>query len=192
MDGTENNNKIEEQAGNNSNTQNNSGAQNNNATQNSTGVQKNEAKFTQAEFEKALKDEVARKTRGIPSKEELKAFEAWKEAQKTAEDKQKEDAVKMQNLQVENDSKTQIIDIMKKGVDYDTAEFIQFKLSKMEGDFSDNLENYFNNNPVTSKKEEKKVETTGFSQNNTSNGNGETEEKAYLDKKYANNPYYKK
>lgn len=190
MEGSENDVKPGEQAGN-EGAQNNNGVQGNEGTSNNAGTQNsgnNEAKFTQAEFEQALKDEIARKTKGMPSKEDLKAFEAWKESQKTAEEKQREEAIRVQNLQKDYDSKAQIIDIMKKGVDYDTAEFIQFKLSKMEGEFSDNLESYFKENPVK-KEGEKKVNTTGFSQNNT--GTGINQNKDYLDKKYANNPYYK-
>lgn len=150
--------------------------------------EKQEAKtFTQEEVNAILTKEKNK----MPSKEELKAFNEWKEAQKTDEDKRKEEVIKMQNLQVDNDFKTQIVEIMKKGVSYEDAEFIQFKLSKKEGEFEENLENYLKDNPkYTQKEEEKKSETTGFSQNSTHKG--VSEDKAYLDKKYANNPYYKK
>ena len=95
----------------------------------------------------------------------------------------------MQNLKNDNDFKTQMLEIMKHGLNYDEAEFVQFKLSKMNGDFEENLETYLKNNK-TAEKEGKKTTTTGFSQNNTNKV--VSEDKAYLDKKYANNPYYKK
>lgn len=63
----------------------------------------------------------------------------------------------------------------------------------MEGEFEENLSNFLKDNPKYTQKEEKKDEkpnTTGFSQNNANKG--VSEEKAYMDKKYANNPYYKK
>lgn len=151
---------------------------------------KEEAKFTQAEFDEALRKEVERKTKNLPSKEDLKAFNDWKETQKTAEQKKQEEIDKVQRLEADNSVQSQMLEIMKKGISYDDAEFIQFKVSKMGGEFSDNLETYLKNNNKYSKKEEKKNETTGFSQNN--NSQGASEEKAYLDKKYANNPYYKK
>ena len=174
------------------NTENNVGeqtTQNNNA-QNSGVETKEEAKFTQTEFEDALKKEVERKTKGLPTKEELKAFNEWKEAQKTAEQKQKEDIIKMQDLQNDNSFKSQMLEIMQKGVSYDDAEFIQFKVSKQEGEFSENLEKFLKENTKYTAKKEEKPNTTGFSQNNTNKP--VSEDKAYLDKKYANNPYYKK
>lgn len=172
----------------------NNDVQNNNAQNNSAeGANANnneEAKFTQTEFNEALKKEIERKTKGLPTKEELKAFNEWKEAQKTAEQKKQESIVKMQNLQNDNDFKSQMLEIMQKGVSYEDAEFIQFKVSKMSGEFSDNLDAYLKDNTKYTAKKEEKPDTTGFSQNNTNQG--VSEEKAYLDKKYANNPYYKK
>ena len=181
------NNVAGEQATQNNNVQNNSAETNNNVA---TGTKQDEAKFTQTEFNEALKTELARKTKGLPSKEELKAFNDWKEAQKTAEQKQQEDIIKMQNLQNDNDFKSQMLEIMQKGISYEDAEFIQFKVSKMSGEFSDNLNEYLKNNTKYIAKKEEKPGTTGFSQNNINKV--VSEDKAYLDKKYANNPYYKK
>ena len=68
-------------------------------------------------------------------------------------------------------------------------EFVFSEVSQQEGEFKDNLKAYLDNHKQYLIKEET-VKTTGFSQNvaNTQI----SEEKAYLDKKYANNPYYKK
>ena len=96
----------------------------------------------------------------------------------------------MQNLQNDNDFKSQMLEIMQKGISYEDAEFIQFKVSKMSGEFSDNLNEYLKNNTKYTAKKEEKPGTTGFSQNNINKV--VSEDKAYLDKKYANNPYYKK
>ena len=150
--------------------------------------EKTEKTFTQEEVNAMLKKENAKllkKYEGV----DLDAYKQWVESQKTAEQKQQEEIIKMKNLQNDNDFKTQMLEIMKKGLSYDEAEFVQFKLSKMNGDFEENLETYLKNNK-TEEKEEKKTITTGFSQNNTNTV--ATEDKAYLDKKYANNPYYKK
>ena len=192
-DGT--NNAVGGQAAQNNNVPNNS-AENNIATGNqsdntaTTGTQ-NEKKFTQEEFNEALRNEVARKTKGLPNKDEIKEFNDWKESKKSADQKQQEAVVEMQRLKDNNNVQAQMLEIMKKGISYDDAEFIQFKVSKMDGDFSDNLESYLKNNPKYAKGEDKKTNnTTGFSQNNA--GQGVSEDKAYLDKKYANNPYYKK
>lgn len=91
----------------------------------------------------------------------------------------------------ENNYKTQLLEIMKNGVKFEDAEFIQFKLSKMEGDFSENLTKYLDENPKYKLKEENRpITTTGFSQNISQPS--VSDEKSYMDKKYANNPYYKK
>lgn len=46
--------------------------------------------FTQEELDAIVKDRVARAKKGQPSKEELKAFNDWKESQKTDEEKRTE------------------------------------------------------------------------------------------------------
>lgn len=143
--------------------------------------------FTQEEVNGML----AKERKNMPSKEEMKAFREWQESQKTEEQKKQEEIIKNQKLQDENNFNSQIIEVMKKGLDYDTAEFVQFKVSKMDGDFKDNLETYLKEHPQTTKTEEKKSVTTGFSQGKTS-GTVANEKVDYLDKKYANNPYYKK
>lgn len=143
--------------------------------------------FTQEEVNALL----AKEKKNLPSKEELKAFKDWQESQKTEEQKRQEEVVRMQNLQNDNNSQSQIISIMRNGIDYETAEFIQFKLSKMDGDFDTNLETYLaeNKNKFT-KEETKKPVTTGFSQSKTNTSTNTN--KDYLDRKYADNPYYKK
>lgn len=133
---------------------------------------------------------LAKEKKNMPSKEDLQAFNEWKESQKTAEQKQKEELIRIQNLENNSNSQAQIISIMKNGIDYETAEFIQFKLSKMDGDFDTNLEAYLaENKDKFTKEETKKTTTTGFAQNKSNNTDSN---KDYLDKKYANNPYYKK
>ena len=46
--------------------------------------------FTQEELDAIVKDRIARAKKGQPSKEELKAFNDWKESQKTDEEKRNE------------------------------------------------------------------------------------------------------
>ena len=149
---------------------------------------KQEKTFTQEEVNALVLKEtskISKKYEGV----DLEAYKKWEENQKTAEQKQQEEIIKMQNLKNDNDFKTQMLEIMKHGLNYDEAEFVQFKLSKMNGDFEENLENYLKENKKETK-EEKKTVTTGFSQNTTSTV--VSDDKAYMDKKYANNPFYKK
>lgn len=151
--------------------------------------EKEEKTYTQEEYnalDKKLKAKYEKKYEGI----DIAKYQEWVESQKTEEQKKQEEIIKNQKLQDENNFNSQIIEVMKKGLDYDTAEFVQFKVSKMDGDFNENLEAYLKEHPQTTKTEEKKSVTTGFSQTGTNEK--VSDEKAYLDKKYANNPYYKK
>ena len=124
-------------------------------TETQTAEEKVEKSFaTQEEFNEALKKEVARKTRNVPSKEELKAFNEWKESQKTEAEKQTERAQEFAKLQAEKDSLEQLTKIYDAGVTgKDNVEFIQFKVSKMEGDFDENLKTYLDEHPKYLQKE---------------------------------------
>ena len=150
-----------------------------------------EKKFTQSEFQDALAKEVARKTKNIPSKEELKAFNEWKESQKTVEQKENEKDIEIARLRKENLEYKNMSYIANAGIDTKFQRFVLSEVIDMEGDFEENLETYIKENKQFLKQAEvKETKTTGFEQTNSNNK--VSEEKSYLDKKYANNPYYKK
>lgn len=116
-------------------------------TETQTAEQNVEKTFTQSEFKEALDKEVARKTRNIPSKEELKAFNEWKESQKTEAEKQNEtlkenETLKARIVELENQSV-----VANAGVDSKFQKFILSEVSQMEGDFEDNLKDYLKENP---------------------------------------------
>ncbi len=78
-------------------------------TETQTAEEKVEKTFaTQEEFNEALKREVARKTRNVPSKEELKAFNEWTVV-KSLKNASLVAVVRNINNVVENNSQTQII-----------------------------------------------------------------------------------
>ncbi|MBP5694460.1 MAG: hypothetical protein J6X03_03280 [Bacilli bacterium] len=122
--------------------------------------------FTQDEVNAIVKERLAKAQKGIPSKEELTKYNEWKESQKTQQDKYdeliKNDAEKdstISNLKKENL-------VLKSGVtNTDEIEFIIYKVSKMDGDFEDNLKQYLADNPKHIKKEETKA--TGVQSNNS-------------------------
>ena len=148
-------------------------------------TEQNEVKtFTQEEVNQIIKTRL----RNIPSDDELKAYNDWKESQKTEAEKNAEvlkenESLKSKIYELEN---MQVV--ANAGVDSKFQKFVFSEVSK-EGNFEDNLKEYLKNNNQYLIKDEK-TKTTGYSQN-TSNSQI-SEEKAYLDKKYANNPYYKK
>lgn len=131
-------------------------------------VEKNEKTFTQDEVNAML----AKEKKKMPSKEDMKAFNEWKESQKTEAEKQTERAQEFAKLQAEKDSLEQLTKIYDAGVTgKDNVEFIQFKVSKMEGDFDENLKTYLDEHPKYLQKEtdEEAPQTTGASVKKISN-----------------------
>lgn len=114
--------------------------------------------FTQEEVDNIVKERLAKAKKGIPSKEELTKYNEWKESQKTQQDKydelvkqDNEKSTTISNLQKENL-------VLKSGItDSDEVEFIVYKVSKMDGDFEDNLKEYLADNPKFTKKQETKA-----------------------------------
>ena len=133
-----------------------------------------EKTFTQDEVNAIVKERLAKEKKGMPSKEELTEYNKWKDSQKTQQDKYdelvKDNGVKDQEistLKMENL-------VLKSGItDEDEIEFIVYKVSKMEGDFSDNLKEYLTNNPkFNNKKQETKATGTEVKNNNVSKESG--------------------
>ncbi len=124
--------------------------------------------FTQDEVNAMMAKERSK----MPSKEDLKAFNEWKESQKTETEKQTERAQEFAKLQAEKDSLEQLTKIYDAGVTgKDNVEFIQFKVSKMEGDFDENLKSYLDEHPKYLQKEteDDEPQTTGASVKKISN-----------------------
>lgn len=106
-------------------------------------VEKNEKTFTQEEVNAML----AKEKKKMPSKEDMKAFNEWKESQKTEEDKKNEilqenETLKKQLVYAENKSV-----VANAGVDSKFQKFVLSEVSEMEGEFEDNLKDYLKDNP---------------------------------------------
>ena len=99
--------------------------------------------FTQDEVNAMMAKERSK----MPSKEDLKAFNEWKESQKTEKDKKNEilqenETLKKQLVIAENKSV-----VANAGVDSKFQKFVLSEVSEMEGDFEDNLKDYLKENP---------------------------------------------
>ena len=117
-------------------------------TETQTAEEKVEKAFaTQEEFNEALKKEVARKTRNVPSKEELKAFNEWKESQKTETEKSLEKDKKIETLEKQLAYAENKSVVANAGVDAKFQKFVLSEVSELEGDFEDNLKDYLKENP---------------------------------------------
>lgn len=112
-----------------------------------TAEEKVEKTFTQKEFKEALDKEVTRKTKNIPTKEELKAFNEWKESQKTAEEKNAETLEENKSLKERIKVLENMQVVANASVDSKFQKFVLSEVLQMEGEFEDNLSEYLNDNP---------------------------------------------
>lgn len=112
-----------------------------------TAEEKVEKTFTQKEFKEALDKEVTRKTRNIPTKEELKAFNEWKESQKTAEKKNAETLEENKSLKERIKELENMQVVANASVDSKFQKFVLSEVLQMEGEFEDNLSEYLKDNP---------------------------------------------
>ena len=129
-------------------------------------TEKNEGKAeidVKAEAQKIADAMVAKKMKGMPSKEELKAFKDWQESQKTAEQKQAEKEAEYQKTLNELNTLKQTNAVLEAGVNKDDADYVLFKVSKMEGEFEENLAKFLKDNPKYLKQElePKELKATG-------------------------------
>ena len=116
-----------------------------------------EKTFTQEELNKIVQERLDKEKKKMPSKEELKAFKEWQESQKTAEQKQAEKDAEYQKTLNELNTLKQTNAILEAGVNKDDADYVLFKVSKMEGEFDENLTKFLKDNPKYLKQE---LETT--------------------------------
>lgn len=133
-----------------------------------------EKTFTQAEVDEIVKTRLAKEKKGIPSKEELTKYNEWKESQKTEQEKMAEKEAEYQKALAE---KEQIINenkILKSGVNAEDTDYVLFKVTKMEGDFEENLSKFLKDNPrflnKTVPSKATGVETRTTSQSNEDDG----------------------
>ena len=130
--------------------------------------------FTQEELNTIVETRLAKAKKDMPSKEELKKYNEWKEAQKTEQEKMAGKETEYQKALAE---KEQIINenkILKSGVNAEDTDYVLFKVTKMEGDFEENLSKFLKDNPrflnKTVPSKATGVETRTTSQSNEDDG----------------------
>lgn len=116
-----------------------------------------EKTFTQEELNKIVQERLDKEKKKMPSKEDLKAFKDWKESQKTAEQKQAEKEAEYQRTLNELNTLKQTNAVLEAGVNKEDVDYVIFKVSKMEGEFEENLAKFLKDNPKYLKQE---LETT--------------------------------
>jgi hypothetical protein len=120
----------------------------------------------QAEAQKIADAIVAKKLAKMPSKEELQKYKEWEESKKTETEKQTEELQKKAQIENENNQLKNEIKLLKKSIKVEDIDYVLFKLSKLEGDFDENLEIFLKENSKYTKEEVK--ETNGVATNRSS------------------------
>lgn len=122
-------------------------------TTNQNEGQASEKTFTQEELNKIVQERLDKEKKKMPSKEDLKAFKEWKESQKTEAEKQAEKDAEYQKTLNELNTLKQTNAVLEAGVNKDDADYVLFKVSKIEGDFEENLTKFLKDNPKYLKQE---------------------------------------
>ena len=102
--------------------------------------------FTQDEVNAMLKKEkqkAEKKYEGI----DVAKYKEWVESQKTAEQKQAEKEAEYQKTVNELNTLKQTNAVLGAGVKSDDADYVLFKVSKMDGEFEENLAKFLKDNP---------------------------------------------
>lgn len=120
-----------------------------------------EKTFTQEELNKIVQERLDKEKKKMPSKEDLKAFKDWKESQKTAEQKQAEKEAEYQRTLNELNILKQTNAVLEAGVNKEDVDYVIFKVSKMEGDFDENLTKFLKDNPKYKESEPEGQKATG-------------------------------
>ena len=139
--------------------------------------------FTQEEVNAMLTKE----RKKMPSKEELQAFKEWQETQKTLEQKQAEKEAEFQNALSKNAELEEENKVLKAGVNIDDMDYVVCKVSKMEGDFVENLQSFLKENPKYLKQE---TNENSNHQNTDINLGGNHENKTQITKEEFNKMSY--
>jgi hypothetical protein len=105
-----------------------------------------EKTFTQAELDRIISERIARERKNLPDEADLKAYKEWKkaqqsEAEKAAEREREYQALQSRTIELERENA-----VIKAGVKADDVEFVIFKVSRMEGDFKENLDSFLAEN----------------------------------------------
>lgn len=107
----------------------------------------NEKTFTQDEFNEALAKAIKRKTKDMPSEEDLKKINEWKQSQQTEAEKLVEKEKEIAKITSEKDDIIYENIALKNGVKVEDLDYIIYKVSKQDGNFEDNLKSFLKENP---------------------------------------------
>ncbi|MEA4812263.1 MAG: hypothetical protein VB108_06810 [Anaerolineaceae bacterium] len=119
-----------------------------------------EVKLTQTEVDKLIDKRYAEWKAKVPSDEEIKAYREWKKSQQTEAEKAAEREAQYAKLQADSEALRRENSVIKAGVHTEDAEFVIWKVGKMEGEFDKNLTAFLAENKKYTEPKTKTVEGT--------------------------------
>lgn len=128
--------------------------------------------FTQADVDRIVADRLSRERKNQPSAERMKAFEEWEKSQKTEAEKAEETARELSEAKAAAEALRHENAVIKAGVNADDVDYVLFKAGKMEGDFSDNLKKFLEENPKYTTEPTKRLPDTKHEPSRSENMDG--------------------
>lgn len=113
--------------------------ENTQVTEENATAKEPEKTFTQADVDKIVSDRLARERSKMPSADELKAFGEWKKSQQTEAEKAAEREKALAEAQARSEELKRELLVSWAGVKAEDADFVIFKVAKMDGDVEQNL-----------------------------------------------------
>lgn len=106
-----------------------------------------EKTFTQDEVNELIESRLARAKKQMPSREELEEFKNWKNSQKTETERLAQKEKEFHDLMSERETIKRENIVLRSGVIQDDADYVLFRVSKLDGDFEENLKLFLTDNP---------------------------------------------
>jgi len=116
--------------------------------------------FTQADVDRIIAERLQRERAKLPNDDELKAYREWKKSQQSEAEKAAEREKELAELHSKKTDLERELAVLKAGVRAKDADYVIFKVSRMDGDFSENLARFLKDNTEFTQPETVKVEGT--------------------------------
>lgn len=102
--------------------------------------------FTQAEVDKIIGERLKRERDKAPTADELKAFGEWKKSQQTEAEKAAEREKELAQALTDAENLRRENAVIKAGVSAEDADYVIFKVGKLDGEFDANLKDFLTEN----------------------------------------------
>jgi hypothetical protein len=130
-------------------------------------AEKQDKTFTQVEVDRLIDARFKRNKLEQPSPEKLEAFDEWQKSQQSEAEKAEERAQELAQAKAEAVNLKRENAVIRAGVHTEDADYVLFKVGRMEGDFAENLAVYLKENEKYTQPETKVVNGVKHTQSHT-------------------------